>query len=349
MIIHQNFIGGNIKVVKQEGNTVYLDNELRDTVGDWFYWAFCAEGAEGKTITFKHKPQRIGYFGPAVSYDLEKWHWLGENPEDEDSFTYTFGENENMVYFAHNMYYHPDRFARFAVSKGLEIKELCKTSKGRSVPFVTFGNGEDVILLTARHHACESTGNYVLEGVVSELLANPIYGTKVVCVPFVDYDGVVDGDQGKGRAPYDHNRDYIPGEAAIYPSVAEIRKIADKGILYGFDFHSPWHKGGGNDTMFVVQKRHDKMDEYHRFSKEFEKAVNEKSLKYDMKNDFPPEVEWNSSKTPCFASYMCDAAKARLAFTLETMYFGTPDNVFDADKAVETGRCFVKALHNYHM
>ena len=68
-----------------------------------------------------------------------------------------------------------------------------------------------------------------------------------------------------------------------------------------------------------------------------------------MKNDFPPEVEWNSSKTPCFASYMCDAAKARLAFTLETMYFGTPDNVFDADKAVETGRCFVKALHNYHM
>ena len=30
MIIHQNFIGGNIKVVKQEENTVYLENELRD-------------------------------------------------------------------------------------------------------------------------------------------------------------------------------------------------------------------------------------------------------------------------------------------------------------------------------
>ena len=75
MIIHQNFIGGNIKVVKQEGNTVYLENELRDTVGDWFYWAFCIEGAQGQTLTFKFQRDRLGYYGPAVSYDLEKWHW----------------------------------------------------------------------------------------------------------------------------------------------------------------------------------------------------------------------------------------------------------------------------------
>ena len=39
MLIHQNFIGGNITVKEIDGNTVVLENELRDTTGDWCYWA----------------------------------------------------------------------------------------------------------------------------------------------------------------------------------------------------------------------------------------------------------------------------------------------------------------------
>ena len=35
---------------------------------------------------------------------------------------------------------------------------------------------------------------------------------KILCVPFVDFDGVVDGDQGKGRNSHDHNRDYCENE-----------------------------------------------------------------------------------------------------------------------------------------
>lgn len=50
MLIHQNFIGGNITVKEIDGNTVVLENELRDTTGDWFYWAFCVEGAEKKPL-----------------------------------------------------------------------------------------------------------------------------------------------------------------------------------------------------------------------------------------------------------------------------------------------------------
>ena len=64
------------------------------------------------------------------------------------------------------------------------------------MPYVTFGEGERTLLLTARHHACESTGSYVLEGVLDTLLREPIPNTRVICVPFVDYDGVIDGDQG---------------------------------------------------------------------------------------------------------------------------------------------------------
>ena len=119
MLIHQNFIGGNISVKETDGNTVVLENELRDTTGDWFYWAFCVEGAENKTITFKFQQKRLGYFGPAVSYDLENWRWL--NSVDGDSFTYKFNENENKVYFAYSMLYHPKRFFDFADKHNLRI------------------------------------------------------------------------------------------------------------------------------------------------------------------------------------------------------------------------------------
>ena len=99
--VDANFIGGNIKVKEISGDTVYLENELRDTNIDWFYWAFCVEGANGLTLTFKMQPTRLGYWGPAISHDLENWTWL--DSLDGDSFTYTFGKNEEKVYFAHHI------------------------------------------------------------------------------------------------------------------------------------------------------------------------------------------------------------------------------------------------------
>ena len=45
-------------------------------------------------------------------------------------------------------------------------------------------------------------------------LQNPIPNYLVYVIPFVDIDGVENGDQGK-QAPHDHNRDYI--NSPIYP------------------------------------------------------------------------------------------------------------------------------------
>lgn len=343
MTIHKNFIGGNIKVVKQEKGDVYVENELRDTDHDWFYWAFCVEGAEGKEITFHFDKLRIGYFGPAVSHDLKTWKWL--NQKDGESFTYTFQKGENKVYFAHSMLYHPDRFFAFCKRNGLQTEELCLSSKGRSVPCLTLGSGKKKIFLTARHHACESTGNYVLEGVLESLLKNPIPDTTVFCVPFTDYDGVIDGDQGKDRAPHDHNRDYI--DESIYPTVKKIKEYAgEEGCLYAFDFHSPWHYGGINDVEFIVQNNFDKLDKLNAFGEFFEKEITETSFRYFHKNDLPFMVDWNQPSPNCGA-YMTHKKGNEIAFSLETPYFGTQDNQVTQDNLVELGRCFWKALIKY--
>lgn len=345
--IHQNFTGGNISVKEITDTHVTLENELRDTVGDWFYWAFCVEGAENQTITFQFQQKnRIGYYGPAISHDLIHWYWLYQ--VEGESFTYHFGAEEHKVYFAHHMLYHPDRFFTFAKENGLTIQELCKGRKGSSVPCVEFGSGSHTIILTARHHACESTGSYVLEGVLEQIQKEPIPDTKVFCVPFIDYDGVLDGDQGKQRAPYDHAADYRAELPCIYPETAALRKHAEEnGCEYAFDFHSPYHKGNVNDHCFIVQKCHEKLAALNRFGEILEQCITDDSLKYHHSNDFPPDVGWNKSTSPTFAVLNLRKPDNKIAFTLETTYFGTPDNIVGNDGMLELGRCFVKALKRY--
>ena len=355
MTICENFIGGNIRVLKQYRDIFYVDNNLRDTSCDWFYWTFCVEGAAGKTLTFQFRDTRLGYWGPAVSHDLCHWEWLCV--KDGDSFTYSFGEKEDKVYFAHHMLYHPARFEAFVAAHGLEIKTLALSEKGRQIPYVEWNIQPPIvtkkILLTARHHACESTGNYILEGILDELMKKPIEGYSVICVPFVDYDGVVDGDQGKNRYPHDHNRDYEADTPAIYASVAAIRKyIAEENVAFGFDFHAPFHSGGVRDTCFIVQKSKKDLEKLNRFGELFEECVSKETFAkdvflYEHANDYPPDFGWNKSDAPTFATCVMKKETAELAFTLETAYFGTKQNIFTGEKAIQTGRCFAKALRKY--
>ncbi|MBE6953699.1 MAG: carboxypeptidase family protein [Ruminococcaceae bacterium] len=345
MRIHQDFIGGNISVKEINGDTVFLENQLRDTTEDWFYWAFCIEGAENRTITFHLQSCRLGYFGPAVSHDLETWHWL--DSVDENSFTYRFGEAETKVYFAHSMLYHPKRFYAFAEKHNIAVEELCKGYRGSSVPCIKLGDGETGIVLTARHHACESTGSYVLEGVLEELIAEPIPSATVFCVPFVDYEGVIRGDQGKSRAPHDHNRDYGAENEPIYPECRAIREYAAReGCHFGFDFHSPWHRSGINDCVFIVQSSEEQLEKLNHFGEILEANITENALQYEHKNDYPPNTGWNRCETD-FANHMQNRKENILSLTLETAYFGTPQNKVSAENLVELGRCFAKALKEY--
>lgn len=106
------------------------------------------------------------------------------------------------------------------------MNTLTKTRKGASSPLLVIAGGKDAknILLTARHHACEAIASYALEGFLEEALSDTPMGRAfrekyaLHVVPFVDLDGVEAGDQGKGRKPHDHNRDYGIPEPSIRKS-----------------------------------------------------------------------------------------------------------------------------------
>lgn len=345
-LITTDFTGGNCKVLEMRNGFIRLEPELRDTQTDWFYWAFCVEGAQGRTVTFDFGSKEwIGPFGPAVSHDLQNWHWLDGNSSGS-RFTYSFSSQEERVYFAHSMLYLPDRFFAFAKLHGLKVQELCVSEHGSSVPCLSLGEGAVNAVLTARHHCCESTGSYVLEGVLDAFIKNPIPDVTLFCVPFVDYDGVLRGDQGKNRRPHDHNRDYVRGEAAFYPSVAKIREYIDTHkVLFGFDFHSPYH--AVDEYVFQVQKSWNRLDRLQQFGSLLTECITSDSLQYDPTHDLRPDTGWNTVGTPTSSTYLLESNEECVAFSLETPYFGSRKDRFTQQKAVALGRCFTKAFRRY--
>ncbi len=344
MRIHTDFPGGNIAVERVENNVVCVERELRDTEGDWFYWAFCVEGAAGKTLTFRFPSQnRVGRFGPSVSHDLREWHWAYSG--SGDSFTYTFTPDEDRVYFAHDMLYLPDRFAAFCSANALTAERFAVSEKGRDVPCVRLGNGDKWILLTARNHACESTGGYVLEGVLTRLLQRLPAGYSVLVVPFVDFDGVTDGDQGKNRRPYDHNSDYRP--APIYSAVRELRSFAEThDFVCVCDFHSPWHMGRQNDHVFFSRSTTAMNPTVDRFAEYLKRETAADEMKYTGEWDVGPNEQWNNEKKAISKNWFSRLPSVRLATTLETPYFGLEDGSgkVSVPALLTLGASFARAL-----
>jgi len=250
-----DFPGGNIIVGRIEGDRIELRQDLRDTEGFWFYWAFRVRGAGGRTLRFSFPQEDVfGALGPAVSTDRgQSWRWLGAEAMEGTTFTYSFPPDADEVRFCVSIPYMETnlrRFlARFEGDSHLETGVLCKTKKGRPVERLRLGRldgkAEHRILITCRHHCCEAMANYAAEGIMESVLAESDDGqwfreqAEFLVIPFVDKDGVEDGDQGKDRRPHDHNRDYHG--RSIYPSVRAIRRFvpdwAEGRLRLALDMH----------------------------------------------------------------------------------------------------------------
>ena len=262
--IRTDYPGGNVKIDKidEAAGIVAVSPDLRDTQGNWFHWDFTLSGAAGRRIHFQF-PKGYDYLsslGPAISRDGGKsWRWLnndGRRHEPVNAFDYTFAPDENETRFAVSIPYSQKdwdaAFARWRAKGGVTRGVLCKSQSGRRdtellrVPCRRRGAAKWLCVFTARHHACETTGSYAMEGVIDELLSGSPDAewmrdnADCVFVPFMDKDGVEDGDQGKNRRPHDHNRDYIQG---VYTSVRALKNLLvaesnGRQIVF-FDLHSP--------------------------------------------------------------------------------------------------------------
>ncbi len=360
-VISSDFAGGNIIVVKTTGDTLWLKPDLSETEGEWFYWYFKVSNISGKEIFFQFMlDNQFTAYGPAYSINNNNnWKWYGENRVHDNGFSYAFSPEDTVARFCTAFPYTGKDLDSFLSSlqnnDGLVLDTLCLSPEGRPVEQLSIlpagNNPGEKVLITARHHACEMMANYVLEGIIESILnevdlAYLRNNVEFRILPFMDKDGVENGEQGKNRLPRDHNRDYS-GES-IHPSTAALREeIPDwsKGRLkIALDLHCPWIKGEYNEWIFMVGKQDPKIvAKQMRFSDLLEDHA-KGELRYRSADFLHYGTAWNTksnnTKGKSFSQWAKGLDSISLATTIEFPYA----NILGVQTSKDNARTFGKAV-----
>jgi hypothetical protein len=366
-----DFPGGNIIIDAVNEDVVYLHQDLRDTEAFWFYWYFRVRNAGGRTLSFVFtQGDVIGSRGPAISFDKGMtWAWLGTEALSTDSrgacFKYRFTEDWKEVRFCFTIPYLESHLNAFLVqylgNPFLQLSTLCYTRKGRAAEELNLGcidgSARYRVLLTSRHHACESIANYVLEGVMTEILRDSTAGEwlreniEFMIVPFVDKDGVEDGDQGKLRRPRDHNRDY-EGDS-IYETTKTLRSLIPKWsagkLRVAIDVHCPYIKGDNNEVIFFVGgPDEDNWTRVTLFTKLLE-DIQIGPLTYTTADNLPYGQSWNveSSEGQSFSRWVVNIPEVHIATSAEIPYANVGRQIVTADAARAFGVDVARAIHRF--
>jgi hypothetical protein len=361
------FPGGNIVVDSIEGDTVTLHQDLRDTAGNWFYWCFRVRGAEGRMLKFCFSHSNpIGTRGPALSLDGGKnWSWLGTNAVKGKSYTCAFPESAGEARFCFAVPYLENNLREFLGrhqrDPHLQAETLCATANGRRVELLRLGRldgkAEGCTLLTCRHHACEMMASYSLEGLMEAVLDAPEgrwlhERVEFFVVPFMDKDGVEEGDQGKNRKPHDHNRDYA-GESR-YASVRAVRdlvtrRLASRQIAFALDMHCPYIRGPHNEAIyFVGGPDRENWGRVGSFAKVLD-AVQRGPLRYRASDNLPYGQAWNTgdSRASSFGRWVATQANVRVGTSIEIPYANVGETTVTPENARAFGRDLARALERY--
>ena len=285
------------------------------------------------------------------------------------SFAYTFPETADEVRFCLAVPYQEanlrEFLRRYAGNPHLKVETHSTTKKGRRTERLRLGNlaGEPKyrVLLTCRHHSCEMMAGWALEGIVEAVLADTADGrwfrqnVELLAVPFMDLDGVEDGDQGKNRKPYDHNRDYLG--ASIYPAVAALREFVPKWsagrLRIALDMHCPWIRGGGdgpssNERIFLVGGP---SPESWKRQQEFGKVLEQVQtgpLVYNTKHNIPWGQAWNTTKEPKSCSrWTASLPGVLVGVTIEIPYANAGGKPVTPETARLLGHDLARAFRQY--
>lgn len=358
--------GGNIRVLAIDGDELHLAQDLRDTVGHWFWWHCRVRGAAGRRLMIHLGDDHLlTSAGPAVSVDGgAQWQWGLAEEVGTHGFSLPVPPDCQDLRLAMSIPYTEAvwRQALAALpSSGLEEHLLCHSRKGRPVHWYRLGaqNPSCRVLLTARNHACEAMADYVLDGFLAAALraGDAAAGwlreqVELWLVPFMDRDGVEDGDQGKNRAPHDHNRDYgDAAEPAHHPEVQALKNLvrAHEGdgvpLQMSLDLHCPWIRYGQNETVFLVgaEEPSDAAAQLHLLA---DWVDQQQGPLHMYGNEFCPwGQDWNTASGPptSCSRWLRARPGMRLATTIEVSYAVHHDQLITVEAARALGADLLRA------
>jgi len=314
--VQTDFPGGNIVVDSIVKNELYLkpDQKGHDTTKTpWFYWSFKATSLYGGNTHFVFNHDNpLTRKGPAISTDSGKtWKWLfADTDVDTSHFSYRMPVNKE-VWFSMSIPYTSNDFKEFLSNIDssfdsyykLDTALVLKSGRALEILKINFNCSypEYTVFLFSRHHACESSASFVVDGMVQKALEyskqNDFVKNHVrfIVFPFMDLDGVENGEQGKDREPHDHNRDYLH---FIYESTKYFRdnytEFAEGTKVFCLDNHAPYIKWKQNETIFFVGQERADINEKLKTMASFIEENDKSGLNFKKEWIFDFDKEWNS-------------------------------------------------------
>ncbi len=366
-IITCDFPGGNILIDAVEGDTFHLRPDLRTTSEWWFYWLFRIRHAAGRTLRFRFTgPDPFTAMGPCASIDNgDTWRWLGracvESAGDKEyGFTFDFADGVDEAIFSIGVPYVESNLLKFLAGRpAIRRESLTTTEGGRQALKLSLASrhGAHAVALSARTHACEAMANFALEGILDFWLLDPSPAGRFLrervdflVFPFVDWDGVEAGDQGKFRRPHDHNRDYADGVPPLYATTRAIQTaLANEThrLAMGIDLHCPWIRGARNEDAYLVGQP-EPWDARQRAFNDILDRTATAAVRCHGANFLPFGINWNTTFGLQLASHISRSfPQAMFGTTLEVPYAISGGAIMSPQAARDLGYDLGQAISLY--
>ncbi|MCQ2253110.1 MAG: hypothetical protein MJZ61_06655 [Bacteroidales bacterium] len=253
---------------------------------------------------------------PAISYNNHDFSRIRAQ-RIEDGVSATFWPERDTVYLATGFPYTYSRMdsvvKQCALNRNCEVSTLATTANGLKVSELTFEwskgkHPKKLVWIICRQHAFESTGSFVMEGMLNYLLSDNCskqirkrYIFKIV--PMVDVESVYKGQTGRMARPRDYNRDW---ENPIHESIKLLEKeISESAQKYKYhifwDIHGTFPGGLVNYNFSYFDLYDSSNPNIGEYWKEFKKLsgfaprhINDDSYDYEGM----PADTWNKKNFP---------------------------------------------------
>ncbi|MFP4106559.1 MAG: M14-type cytosolic carboxypeptidase [Phycisphaerae bacterium] len=294
--LRTDFPGGNGRLVgvdrEADRSVIFFCAEPRNCPqAMWFH--FRLDGLDGSPVrlVLSNAAQTLG--GPNWSLNRPVWKPSGgrwrrtekalpvDSPSARLQWAWDLPAGHRRIEFAHCFPYQPADLTKSLaeIESGLFQRETLGLSMGSNELELLFhdrpSTAKPAVLLTARHHAGETPGSWVLDGLLRHLSDNPSLLERVSwrVVPFVNIDDVVSGSYGKDPTEHDCNRGYHPllrPECAAVADEAQRLKHESRSLIL-VDLHAPSHREA---TVFIPRRGWDLVSEINPIAEEIADRFN---------------------------------------------------------------------------
>ena len=365
LTISSAFDAGNIRVVKQDGDSADLEI-VKDHMSDFYQWFyFRVAGVAGREVTL-HITNCAGSAYPngwpdyraCISYDRDDWVRVDETSYDNGGLTIRVNAIEDIVwvaYFApYSMERHHDLVTSVSSLPGVSYSSLGKSLDGQDLDCLTFGDGPLNVWLYARQHPGESMAEWWMEGALEKLtdLEDPV--TRVLrekctfrVVPNMNPDGSRRGHLRTNAVGVNLNREWHAPSAEKSPEVLCVRNAMDKtGVDFAMDVHGdeaiPANFLAGFEGIPSFNERQQGL--FKLFSETLERLSPDFQTRQGYEIPKPGEANMSMSTTQLAERYGC------VSMTLEMPFkdnFDLPDAIYgwSPERSKHLARACLDSLH----